>query len=195
MPDLYAALGISKDAPPGEIKRAYRKAAKRAHPDGGGTRESFALVATAHSVLSDAQRRAHYDATGEIGEKVADQTEVVAMNIALNTIDQVLMEISRRRLRFEEFDLVQDAVKTLQQHNAALSDKIAWMQREGGRLQALTKRFSARRDDNRIGKMFAARIGGLSVMMVKEEQRAVFRAIEILKEHNFRADISVMAGW
>jgi curved DNA-binding protein CbpA len=189
--DLYAALDVPRDAPPDAIRRAYRRAAKRTHPDAGGTRESFALVTTAQDVLLNAQRRARYDATGEIEEKAADQTEAVALNIALNAIDQVLAEIARQHLRFEEFDVVADAAKTLDQHQRLLADKIAWLRRDGERLRSIARRFGARGGDNRIGKMFEARVGDLGLKIVRDEQAAVTRAIEILKEHKFRSDAPV----
>lgn len=189
MIDLYTALDVPRDALTEEIRRAYRRAAKRAHPDGGGTRESFALVSVAHAVLTDAQRRAHYDATGDIGEKPADQTKVAAVNIALNMIDEVLAEVDRRRMRPEEFDIVKDAMTLLTTHRDNLTEKIERMSRDVERRRSLARRFSARSGDNRLGKMFAARAGDLGVMLAMEEKRQVDRAIEILKDHRFRTDL------
>lgn len=71
-PDLYAALNLPRDADPATIHAAYRIRAKCAHPDVGGSKEQFALVKLAHDVLMDEDRRAHYDATGEIEDNPAD---------------------------------------------------------------------------------------------------------------------------
>lgn len=62
---LYDDLGVAPDATAVEIKRAYRQAAKTAHPDAGGSREAMDKIAHAYEVLSDPERRARYDATGE----------------------------------------------------------------------------------------------------------------------------------
>lgn len=59
--DHYEALGVSKDAPPEEIKKAHRKKARKHHPDNGGDPEQFLMVQYAYEVLSDEERRRRYD--------------------------------------------------------------------------------------------------------------------------------------
>lgn len=65
MNDLYTVLGVDRTATPAQIKSAYRKLAKTAHPDKGGDRTVWDQVSHAYEVLSDALRRAKYDATGD----------------------------------------------------------------------------------------------------------------------------------
>ncbi|MDR1434983.1 MAG: molecular chaperone DnaJ [Puniceicoccales bacterium] len=66
--DYYELLGISKDASPEEIKKAYRKMAVKYHPDKNqGDRlaeEKFKQVSEAYDVLKDEQKRAAYDRYG-----------------------------------------------------------------------------------------------------------------------------------
>lgn len=66
--DLYAVLGLQRVATLLEIKRAYRRLARRLHPDinpGDGDAEArFRLIAEAYEVLSDLDRRRKYDASG-----------------------------------------------------------------------------------------------------------------------------------
>ncbi len=63
--DYYKALGVSKGASADEIKKSYRKLARKYHPDankGDATsEEKFKEISEAHSVLSDPKRRAEYD--------------------------------------------------------------------------------------------------------------------------------------
>ena len=62
--DLYDVLGVARDADSDEIKRAYRAAAKKFHPDAEGNSYFFRLIQQAYETLSDSDRRAAYDRTG-----------------------------------------------------------------------------------------------------------------------------------
>lgn len=61
MTDHYNTLGVSRDASPEEIKKAYRKLAIKHHPDRGGDEEEFKKINEAYSVLSDPERKHAYD--------------------------------------------------------------------------------------------------------------------------------------
>eukprot|EP00301_Raphidiophrys_heterophryoidea_P019593 c4495_g1_i1.p1 GENE.c4495_g1_i1~~c4495_g1_i1.p1 ORF type:complete len:399 (-),score=76.21 c4495_g1_i1:206-1315(-) len=71
--DFYSILGVSKDASEDEIKKAYKKAALKHHPDknpGDKTAEQkFKDVAEAYEVLTDKQKRQIFDQFGEDGLK------------------------------------------------------------------------------------------------------------------------------
>src|SRR5256886_1086379 len=69
MPEsLYDTLGVKKGAAPDEIKKAYRKLARRYHPDTNqgdkAAEERFKQVQTAYDVLSDPEKRKAYDRFG-----------------------------------------------------------------------------------------------------------------------------------
>lgn len=64
MNDYYAILGVARDAAPEDIKRAYRKQARRVHPDVNPSPEAaeeFKSVSMAYEVLSDQSKRQQYD--------------------------------------------------------------------------------------------------------------------------------------
>lgn len=87
--NLYENLDLSADPPPtaGEIKRAYRKAAKAAHPDTPtGSSEKFQKLTRAYLVLSDPARRQRYDATGDIDEQTVDNTLSQAVSIIVGAV-------------------------------------------------------------------------------------------------------------
>ncbi len=65
--DLYALLGVARDADADTIKKAYRRLARQLHPDVNPdpeTQERFKVVSQAYEVLSDPQKRAAYDRGG-----------------------------------------------------------------------------------------------------------------------------------
>ena len=67
--DLYAILGVSKDATDAEIKKAFRRKARELHPDvnkAPDAEDRFKELNEAYDVLSDANKRAQYDRFGTI---------------------------------------------------------------------------------------------------------------------------------
>lgn len=65
--DYYEVLGVARTASGDEIKSAYRKLAVKYHPDRNkeeGASERFAKINEAYAVLSDEEKRAHYDRFG-----------------------------------------------------------------------------------------------------------------------------------
>lgn len=68
--DYYQILGVSKNASPEEIKKAYYKLAHKYHPDKeGGDEKKFKEINEAYQVLSDKEKRSQYDRFGQTFEK------------------------------------------------------------------------------------------------------------------------------
>ena len=75
--DYYEILGVKREASDSEIKSAYRKLARKYHPDVNKTKEAeakFKDINEAYEVLSDKQKRQRYDSLGSNWQSGADYT-------------------------------------------------------------------------------------------------------------------------
>jgi molecular chaperone DnaJ len=96
MRDYYEVLGVAQDAKAADIKRAYRRLARRYHPDisGDDRTTSFREVARAYEVLGDPGRRRTYDAalreavSGARADWLADEVHVDFPSVA-SVLDQM----------------------------------------------------------------------------------------------------------
>ncbi|HZH91397.1 MAG TPA: molecular chaperone DnaJ [Pyrinomonadaceae bacterium] len=74
--DFYKVLGVERKAKPDEIKKAYRRLARKFHPDVNpgdkSAEERFKLITEAHDVLSDPKKRGVYDRFGQYSDNLAD---------------------------------------------------------------------------------------------------------------------------
>ena len=70
--DYYSTLGVSRTASEKEIKSAYRKLARKFHPDvnpgDNKAEEQFKEIAEAYEVLSSSEKRKKYDQFGHLGD-------------------------------------------------------------------------------------------------------------------------------
>lgn len=75
--DYYATLGVPRDAKEPEVKKAYRRLARRLHPDVNPgdkhAEERFKRVQEAYDVLSDSKKRALYDQYGFYSDSLKDR--------------------------------------------------------------------------------------------------------------------------
>ena len=70
--DYYAILGIPRTATAEEIKKAFKNKARQYHPDKGGDPEMFKKINEAYEVLSDEQKRSHYNQFGKNPPQMPD---------------------------------------------------------------------------------------------------------------------------
>jgi len=72
MKDPYEILGVERRATDAEIKKAYRRLARKHHPDvnpgDASAQRKFQEIAAAYELLKDPKRRQRYDATGDTGD-------------------------------------------------------------------------------------------------------------------------------
>jgi curved DNA-binding protein CbpA len=96
---LYDTLGVPKSASQDEVRMAYRKKAQKSHPDKGGSEAEFRQIQCAYDILSDPERKARYDQTGETGQGPSLESQALSYVAALlpKILDSVL-DVSRLAL-------------------------------------------------------------------------------------------------
>lgn len=128
---LYEILGVPTDADDATIKAAYRRKAKETHPDKGGSKEAFHAVQHAYEVLSDAERRAHYDRTGSDDLRRAGDAAVA-----------MLLQVFNELLATPEFcsDFIAATKQRIAMGRARAQDTMTTARREIVRLEKLRRR-------------------------------------------------------
>lgn len=182
--DLYAELGVARDADSEAIKKAYRTKAKIVHPDKkGGDSAKFHALQVAYDVLSDAARRASYDQTGRVdggGDLNAEILQFIDASLAAAcTMPNPGC-----------FDLVQ---LTKNQINGKLSElKMARdnAHKQQKKLADLAARFSVKNGENKIARMLQSRADSFAPQLAQMDrgETVMNAALEELKRYKFKAD-------
>ena len=186
--NLYDVLGVDKQADAAAIRKAYRGKAKRAHPDGGGSAESFELVRLAHDCLSDAERRRRYDETGQVDPTSADNEAAQIMSVAIGAVNAVMVSIHQRNGAWENFDILGDATRQIEGQIEQVNIKIREAERNARKLRAVALRFKAKGGKvNKLGPMIDAQAAEQerNVATMQRDKAKLDAARTLLKEHDF----------
>ena len=117
--DYYEILGVAKDVSKTDLKKAYRKVAIQFHPDKNpdkSAEDAFKLVNTAHTVLSDPEKRAIFDRRGVEGVAF---DEMPMPDLSVDDLDiKVAEEMFKGRRVLDEKALI--TLKLLRQEQGKL---------------------------------------------------------------------------
>ncbi|MCO5555755.1 hypothetical protein L7F22_009300 [Adiantum nelumboides] len=140
--DLYGALGINKESTEEEIKKAYRKAALKYHPDKQqkgvdeiekqNASKKFQQIGYAYSVLSTPARKSRYDSTGRTDESMFEEAmdwnayfkELWTGEVNADTLDEFKKKYQRSK---DEREDILEAYKATQGHLAEMVDHVPYM--------------------------------------------------------------------
>lgn len=190
--DPYEVLGVPRDADESAIKGAFRRAAKRAHPDTeGGDAAKFQDVKTAQLVLLDTERRAKFDATGEIDEPKPDTLEEQALGMIGSVLGQVLAADGNPMT----LDLIAEIAAHFEREIAEIEKKMTPLKRARERAIKMQGKFSRKvkkgvRQENKMARLLEWHIKQIDGALEKNGQAVALRraAIGIVHDHRFSPD-------
>ena len=189
MSNLYEVLGLKRAAGRKDIHKAYRRKAKTAHPDSGGTVEAFNELVTAYAVLFDAKSRAKYDETGEIDPPRPDNFDGGAIEIIAEKLGLVI-HAEHDLAAMDVGALIEQAIR---QDIAARKASVAHQKRAAERLAALRARtkHKAQGDGTLVARVLDWHELAIQNRIKKHEEATQFleRALEILQDYSFTDDL------
>ena len=190
MRDLYAVLGISRSATSEDIRSAYRERAKRLHPDHGGSVEAFGELALAYETLSDSGSRAHYDATGKIEPRRADNLNAGAMEIICHKLGAVIY--GEHDLR--SLDLARVIDEAIKRDIAELKQRITSQKRAVARAGQLRSRLKCESDnqENFLGRLLDWQERAALHLLTKDEltMDVLSQSLHLLEEYGLESELT-----
>ena len=183
--DLYKVLGLKRSVGRKDIHKAYRRKAKTAHPDSGGTVEAFNELVTAHAVLSDAKTRAKYDETGEFETPRPDNFDGAAIEIIAEKLGLVI-HAEHDLAAMDVGALIKQAIR---QDIADREGSVTHQKRAAERLAALRARTTHKTQGEGIlvTRVLDWHEVAIQNRIKKHEETMQFleRALEILQDYSF----------
>lgn len=170
-PDHYATLGVAPDASVDDIKRAYRRAARHAHPDRGGNHERMQALNEAKDVLTDPARRARYDA-GEDGQATTEEEGA----------RELIRKLFAEAVDIDKDDPVEGVREALQAGRTGAAVKATMAKQHIRRLEAQRNRVKPKTERNVYLDVIESRIASERALIAAMEstERTAKLALEIL---------------
>lgn len=194
---LHEDLGIASDASPAEVRKAYRKKAKETHPDGGGDAEAFKRVSHAAAVLSDPQRREHYERTGDDGQSSqVDRIREQALSMVASFVAQSLADANAGSsdVRTNAVNLIRRKVQELKAQAARAEQTAKTIERNRKRWK-----LKAGAKDDVLAAVIVAAMRDVELTKAKlaEQVEVHTRAADMLDgyEYQFEAPPGVAPQW
>lgn len=168
----YDVLGIEKTATPAEIKKAYKRMAKKHHPDRGGDAQQMVLVNKAYDTLMDPAKREHYDLTGE--EKPLTALDIEARNSILQMFGQLLTA--------GKINIPARATSIAKQALAKINAELAEHKRKYEELQKRRDEVTCTAEENLWARLIDATMESArgSIALIERKREITNRVIEML---------------
>ena len=183
MKNLYDILGVAKDATPDQIREAFKKLARQHHPDMGGNEADFKDVQKAYEVLSDPQKKAQYDLTGDFSKKpdVLSQAKAMIGNIFMRVIESEVRGDLVAHVRVS----INQNITSATADQKKLRKKIRKLTKYKGRVAKKNKTNGDSQDTNMYDSVLSSALNNLNHtdQTITEALKTFHKAVEILNDY------------
>lgn len=188
---LYNDLGLKQDATPDAIKSAYRRRAKKMHPDAGGKRADFDRLRHAYTVLGDPVRRLKYDCDGTEDTNPTND-EVDALSMLHESLNGLIESLLAGGNDLTKIDLMTGLRNNYQANINRVEKEIALAEINRAALLAVAKRFKVKSGINRMQKFVEEKARGIAMSVVAEQRNlaTLQRARDMVADYKFEFDKS-----
>jgi curved DNA-binding protein CbpA len=178
MKDLYAVLGVKKEATQEEIKVAYKALAQKNHPDKGGSVEIFTAIQTAYDVLGEPTKRAVYDRTGSTA--TAHSIEAMATELLYTLFNEAIGKMAN-----EDADILAPIRSNLRIHLSEVKRECQNLDQLIDRLKNKLGRIKTAGEENLFENALHRRMQEMESALEENQKRelCVERVIEMLDDY------------
>ena len=188
MKTLYDELGVEPTATPQQVKKAYRRRAKKVHPDKSpAATEEFLAVQKAYDVLSDGRRRALYDRYGETANiSPEDAAAKTLVSLLVQIVDQADAS------RCDCVAAARDAVE--RQKKSVLKEKTA-AEKRAKNFREAARRLTTQRSTDPVASALETQAAALDGMAKACDYQldALAEVVKLLYDYRYKTDKSESA--
>lgn len=195
--NLYDDLNVASDASPAEIKAAYRKQAKRTHPDKGGSQKDFEKVTRANMVLSDPVKRSKYDRDGTVDDTIDNEVNG-ALGLVVSFFLGAINNAVQRGANPCEFDLLGGVKTALQTAVAGFEKAKGGIEKQQAQIRKVEQRLRLKKSgtDSLLKRALVSQANELAVQMAGIDKNISMHkaAIALAADHDFEREIVAPAA-
>ena len=191
MIDPYETLGVARDADAAQVKTAYRKRAKNAHPDTGGDIDAFARLKTSYELLSDPVRRKVFDETG-YDPTLADTRDIEGLLVLEGLINDFILDEREPG----SFDPVAAMRRKLTDKIVNVRFHILELERHRARIRNHMDRIGRRPETDFLGSMMRARSESITEAIAKAEAQiaTIEQAYQMLEGYSYEIEVEAKSA-
>ena len=189
--DPYETLGVVRDADAAQIKTAYRKRAKNAHPDAGGDADAFAKLKTSYEILSDPVRRKIFDETG-YDPTLADTKDLEGILVLETLINEFILDEREPG----SFDPVAAMRRKLTDKIVNVRFHVLELERHRARVRNHMDRIGKRPETDFLGSMMRARSDSITDAITKAEAQiaTIEQAYQMLDGYSYEMEVEARSA-